>query len=319
MCIIVNKPKGVEMPSKEILKNCFNHNKDGAGLMYALKNKVQIHKGFMDFDSFYDYLMKLGTMYDLKEHAIIMHFRISTGGNVDGGNCHPYPITKNEKALRKEHVTTDIGMAHNGIISLYNKKYGILNDTQQFILGCVSTLKDLNKDFLKDKAAVNLLATVAGSKLCFLDGDENVTMIGNFIEDDGVFYSNTNYKPYTNYGYWGYGSYYDYSNYRYYDEIVDNTKKNNQQKPLTEDEFYTCLENLVFLDKGDIIYSKHNARLEVKEDNLYALDTFFNLYYVNWDKHDIKLVWEDVSYKPNTTYALEQNTNKKENKGKKGE
>ena len=73
MCIIINKPKGIEMPSKEILRNCFTRNSDGAGLMYALNGKVQIHKGFMTFDKFYEYLNKLDKVHGLKDHAIIMH------------------------------------------------------------------------------------------------------------------------------------------------------------------------------------------------------------------------------------------------------
>ena len=34
MCIIVAKKKGLELPTKEILRNCFNYNSDGAGLMF---------------------------------------------------------------------------------------------------------------------------------------------------------------------------------------------------------------------------------------------------------------------------------------------
>ena len=138
MCIIVNKPKGVEMPSMKVLERCFDYNSDGAGLMYALKGKVEIRKGFMTFDDFKKGLSKAEKILgDLKEHAIIMHFRITTHGNSDEGNCHPFPITKSEKLLRSERVTADLGMAHNGIISMYNTydRTSVLNDTQKFIIG----------------------------------------------------------------------------------------------------------------------------------------------------------------------------------------
>jgi hypothetical protein len=52
MCIIVYKPKGIELPKEDILKNCFDNNADGAGYMYAHKGKVLIHKGFMDWEDF---------------------------------------------------------------------------------------------------------------------------------------------------------------------------------------------------------------------------------------------------------------------------
>lgn len=309
MCIIVNKPKGVAMPSKEILENCFTRNRDGAGLMYSLNGKVQIHKGFMDFKKFYEYLTKLDKIHNLKDHAIIMHFRISTGGNVDGGNCHPYPVTKVEENLRKEHITTDLGMAHNGIIQMYNTKYGVLNDTQQFILGCVSTLKDLNKDFLEDKASVSLLNKIAGSKLCFLDGKENVTMIGQFVEDNGIYYSNTTYKTYSNYGYYPYGYYTKgKAKGKDFDEIIKTKKNNSKDKAksgakevvneaLTWSEYLTCTEQLTYLTKGELLYFKDTEEFfEVGENYKYGIDTFFNLWEVDRVHHDIILIHEDVDF-----------------------
>ena len=65
MCIIVAKPKGQDVPSKEILKQCFTKNPDGAGMMYPVKVKdgkvleiteeggessIYIDNGFMDFE-----------------------------------------------------------------------------------------------------------------------------------------------------------------------------------------------------------------------------------------------------------------------------
>ena len=59
MCIIVAKKKGLELPTKERLKNCFNYNSDGAGIMFNDGNQVFIEKGFMDFNSFYSRLEAL--------------------------------------------------------------------------------------------------------------------------------------------------------------------------------------------------------------------------------------------------------------------
>ena len=46
MCIIVSKKKGLELPTKEILRNCFNYNSDGAGIMFNDGKQVFIEKGF---------------------------------------------------------------------------------------------------------------------------------------------------------------------------------------------------------------------------------------------------------------------------------
>ena len=59
MCVIVNKNRGIELPRKELLENCFSNNSDGAGMMYNLNGKVYIEKGFMKFDEFYNRLMEL--------------------------------------------------------------------------------------------------------------------------------------------------------------------------------------------------------------------------------------------------------------------
>ena len=298
MCIIVSKAKGVEMPSKDILKRCFDYNSDGAGLMFVNKDKVNIVKGFMTFDKFYEYIEKLGKIHDLKEKALVMHFRISTGGNVDGGNCHPYPVSHIEKGLRKEYILTDLGMAHNGIISMFNYKDGVLNDTQQFIRDCVATLYDLNKDFYKDENTMNLLDKIAGSKLCFLDKDENIYYVGKFIEEDGVMYSNSTYKPYTYYptrtnGYGYYDSYYD--NIYYYDELTAKHNQKNSEK-LTKSEFDFLLQNILILPAGTEVVAGNGTSFTVSKwsEGKYGIDDWFNVYYIDKYTNDLILLYEDV-------------------------
>lgn len=287
------------MPDKATLRTCFDNNPDGAGMMFVSKGKVNIVKGLMNFQDFYDHLMKLDKIHNFKNKSLVMHFRISTGGNVDAGNCHPYPISCNEKDLRKTYISTDLGMAHNGVISMYSRKHQVLNDTQMFIKDCVSVIKDAKNDFYTDYRCMSLLEDIAGSKLCFLDSNENIYYVGKFVEDNGIMYSNTTYMPWTyyprNYGY-------DYSYYyptkTYYDEVVDSKKKANTERKLTSDEFYLCMDNIVMLDKGDKVKVKNDdgsiVILTVGEDYSYGLDNFFNLYYIDWAKEDITTLYSDV-------------------------
>lgn len=304
------------MPSKDILKQCFSHNNDGAGLMFVNKGKVNIVKGFMTFDKFYDYLMKLDHIHNLKEHALVMHFRISTGGNVDGGNCHPYPISAKEKDLRKEYITCNLGMAHNGIISMYSKKNGVLNDTQQFIMNCVSTLYAMDKEFYKKKKPMDLLEDIAGSKLCFLDTEENIYYVGSFIEDEGIYYSNSSYIPYTYPAYTSgkydsYGYDYDYNDWYgtpiyYYDEVRKNKKedtKNSDYKPLTKYEFDTLLDRLDYLEKGTKIYDKDGCEFVIDDDVCYGIDPYFNVYFIDWKDKDIVMIYEDCCVTYPTEYG----------------
>lgn len=318
MCIIVAKGKGINMPSKEILKNCFDYNSDGAGYMFVRDGKVYINKGFMTFDKFYESIDKLSRIIDLTEHALVMHFRISTGGNVDAGNCHPYPITSNEEHLRRTQFVTDLGMAHNGTISTYSTKYGygytgqkeILNDTQKFIRDCVSTIKELDNDFLKNQRAMKLIEDIAGSKLCFLDTDENIHLVGDFIEDNGVFYSNSNYLSHRTYprpsyydGY-GYGNgkgrnYTAWDDYDYYTPIdipeylSENMLLEGQDEPLEKEVFDLLMVELEPLHIGDTV-EFDDTEYTVPDKDKYYVDSFWNLYFVDKEKMVIGLIAKDV-------------------------
>lgn len=307
MCIIVSKEKGINLPNKEVLKRCFDYNNDGAGLMFVSKGKVNIVKGFMEFNNFYEYIMKLDKIHNLKEKALVMHFRISTGGNVDKGNCHPYPVSPIEKDLRKEYITCNLGMAHNGIIQLYNKKDGVLNDTQQFVRDCVSTVYGLNKEFYKDYKVMKMLEDIAGSKLCFLDANENIYYVGNFFEEDGIKYSNTTYKPYTyfpkrnSYIFDDYCYGYNYGTpTTYYDEVEKKKIKDDLQTSLTREEFEVCVNNLTILDKGTEIIDCFDNYFVVDDENTYGVDIFFNVYYIDWVGEDVYEVYQDctITYKP---------------------
>ena len=231
MCIIVAKNKNVEMPSMKTLMTCFENNPDGAGIMYAFDNKVHIKKGFMSFDQFEKALKSISikTGKTLDELPIVMHFRISTRGNVDGGNCHPFPIGKPIKLLRQTSIKCDVGMAHNGVLHNWEPdKKSIYNDTQTFVNECVNVLYDgFGKDFLNNTGAYNLIDHERGtSRLCFLESDGTITCMGNWETDNGVMYSNDSYIDYFD----EYGNEYGYGNYNYYNNINEDSPQLKRYK-----------------------------------------------------------------------------------------
>ena len=72
MCIIVAKKKGLELPTKEILENCFTANDDGAGISWNTDNgTVIIEKGFMTFNEFYNRLLEIDNEYNLKDRGVL--------------------------------------------------------------------------------------------------------------------------------------------------------------------------------------------------------------------------------------------------------
>ena len=80
MCIIIAKDKGISIPDRTILKNCFDNNPDGAGIMWNESEFVHIQKGFMLWKDFNEFLNSLSKRIDLKLASVVMHFRITTHG-----------------------------------------------------------------------------------------------------------------------------------------------------------------------------------------------------------------------------------------------
>jgi predicted glutamine amidotransferase len=211
MCVIVYKPKNVDFPSKETLEKCWNKNDDGAGFMYPYKNKVVIKKGFMTFDEFYEELTSTINTYGDKR-PFVMHFRITTQGGVQAKLTHPYPISKNMDDLRELRFVSDMGVAHNGIISLTsNHSENDNNDTMKFITDYLSLIVK-NRSYYKDADNLDLISKLCKSKLAILDGAGHVELIGNFIKgEDDCYYSNENFRTYND------TKTINYNYYRYYD------------------------------------------------------------------------------------------------------
>ena len=194
MCIIAAKPAGVKMPDDETIARMWYRNRDGAGIMYAKDGKVRIDKGFMSLDDLKAHLAKVSKTVNLDDTAVVMHFRITTHGGTCPENCHPFPITRSIKLLKTLHQSAPIGIAHNGIIPNHPRK-GI-SDTMEYIASQLAPLYDMNRRFVRDKYAMELIENAIDSKMAFLTGSGEIYLVGDFIEDNGIKYSNTSFKAY---------------------------------------------------------------------------------------------------------------------------
>lgn len=220
MCIIASKPAGVDMPVDEYIYNMFKNNRDGAGLMYASNGKVYIEKGFMKFEDFQNKLEELELKYGLKNLPLVMHFRITTHGGTKPENCHPFPVTDSEGMLKKRKCSTDVAIAHNGIIDISPRK-GI-SDTMEYVLSQLAPLKKAVPKFYENKYLLQMIYNAIDSKMVIMNGKGQLVYIGNFIEEDGVKYSNYTYAysskfsfPYSYSGYDGCVPFEDYDQYYY--------------------------------------------------------------------------------------------------------
>lgn len=198
MCIIVCKNQGVDLPPDAILKNCFENNSDGAGIMYVKNKKVVIEKGLMSYKAFDDTLSKIKKCIDVKNTSIVLHFRIGTQGSNSMYNTHPFPISSAVSELQKRHLLTDLGLAHNGIISKcsksLDKKDADISDTMIFIRDYLYYFHNSNYHFYKDKSIQDFILKFSESKFAFLDNKGEIVKIGDFKKENGVYYSNSTYS-----------------------------------------------------------------------------------------------------------------------------
>ena len=192
MCVIAVKPKDVDLPQWETIKKMWNTNKDGAGFMYVKDNAVHISKGFMVYDDLKRNLEQLIEEVDIKATPLVLHFRITTHGGTSPENTHPFPLTRKEKHLKALDLITNVGMAHNGVISSVPKE-DELSDTQIYMRDVLYPLSKLDKNFLQTYPTL-INASIGFSRLVFLDKNGEISTFGTFTEKDGVMYSNTNHE-----------------------------------------------------------------------------------------------------------------------------
>lgn len=298
MCIIVAKNKGYNLPKKDILKTCFENNGDGAGFMYVLDNKVIIDKGYMSFGDLWKRLQNLQNEIDIKNTPMVLHFRIGTSGSYDGSCTHPFELTNNNEKLKELDAVVNVGIAHNGVISAYSDGNDELNDTQHFIKEFLYPLYKMNKNFYKNDDMQKIIKKVTSSKFAILNNKGELITIGDFVERDGILYSNYTFESYSTTYCWkgkkykiGYDDYYDYDNY--YDDYKN----------------YTC-DDVLPLKDTEIAESEDGANFmnyDFRDKGYLATDYFDRLFLVDNETGKVELISEFVTiYDIDELEAVEQ-------------
>ena len=198
MCIIVAKPAGTALPDMDTLRTCFANNDDGAGYMLARDGRVEVRKGLMTWQACRASLAALG---DVTALPMVLHFRIGTQGKLDADNTHPFPVTTDPKLLVARKSVCTVALAHNGIIQLTTTRTTYQADTREphsdtyyFTRDYVTDIVT-DTDFHNDPHRIALLRKLSSqSKLALLGADGHLTLIGEYTEEDGCYYSNSGYK-----------------------------------------------------------------------------------------------------------------------------
>jgi hypothetical protein len=121
-----------------------------------------------------------------KDRDLVVHFRFGTHGLMDRTATHPFPITADTGLLTATTWKSPSGLAHNGIINGFGDK--MLSDTQDFIrreLSCFATMPD--------QAEVLAFLKAKGGKYALMT-ERNTHLVGDFLQDQGCYWSNSGYK-----------------------------------------------------------------------------------------------------------------------------
>lgn len=191
MCIICASKSGVRQPTERELFTMFQNNPHGAGYMTARHGMVTISKGYMDFG---DFLNAVRKEHFTAQDSVVYHFRISTQAGVNPEMTHPFPLSNRLGRMEKLDTTCRIGVAHNGIIKLTsdpsNHRY---SDTALFITEYLTMLIKRRED-LRDKRILDTIYQLAQSKFAIMDGGGYVATVGQFLNRDGLLFSNASFQ-----------------------------------------------------------------------------------------------------------------------------
>lgn len=204
MCLISVCPKGTKKGTEQVykfIKSGMESNTSGSGYMFKRdgENTITIRKGFFNYGRLIESL-ESDRLNDNDE--LIVHHRIPTSGNRNDLNCHPFVISDNHSEVIMTNGSTGKPcMAHNGIFSRIislenlNPQFSDTYAFARYIMGNPNMYELFTNDYdLFETLTSHIVGT---DKLVFLFPDKDLKMIGQYIEDDGYFHSNTGYKRYT--------------------------------------------------------------------------------------------------------------------------
>lgn len=200
MCVIVYKPAGCPMPGTQTLKSCWTTNPDGAGMMLPAGGAVRIRKGFMEWDALEDALSQEAAKTNLDALPVALHFRIATHGAVKPGCCHPFPVCGSASAMRETEQVANVGFMHNGVLSGLPTTDAV-SDSMSFAKRVLSPLNRMSGDLFGKDASRIIGASAQGSRFLLMDGSGEVRTFGRWVAEDGIMFSNDNFRRRSSYGF----------------------------------------------------------------------------------------------------------------------
>lgn len=210
MCIIAYIPQGKQIQEKTI-RFMFKGNPDGAGIMWKPKDgaPIEIRKGFMKVEELIE------AYYNIPQECDkAIHCRIATSGKVSTACCHPFPVRAKTNAMREAVDSASVALMHNGIITYTTPAKGMASDYSDTMLFASRILYPLQKQ-LNEWHIQTLIENSTTSRLLIFRQDGEPLVLGDWKFEDGIYYSNDNYKAKAYGSYSGYGGCYGYGGWNY--------------------------------------------------------------------------------------------------------
>lgn len=252
MCIIIYSKKGTKIEENE-LKEAWETNPDGGGYAILKGNRIYYRKGFMNYHEFLNSFRK----YNNKNYEKIVHFRITSKGTTNKRQTHPFK--KNNPNIT-EYIGKRPVYFMNGTISNLTLEKG-LNDTATYI-------RKYRNGIRANQQGIDILSQATGCRWAVAT-PRGIFVSDDFIEEDGLYYSNLNHK-YINYYYSIKADPKNYYEYEYsLKEIITNKKlrkqiyKNKTLLNEVEEFIYNVCNNYLCYNCSDCIsYAKNIEELE---------------------------------------------------------
>jgi len=191
MCIAIYKPINGKI-TEQRLREAYNANPDGWGLLQGFNNILLDLKEVTSFEHFYIYLSTLKL-----PGSKLIHFRTASSGSISDKYCHPFFVNDN------------LAFVQNGNIFHYsNYFYHEKNNKTDIMRFNDNILKKLPDGFLDNSAirsALEKYCKANFTKMIFMDNTGKVDIINEQAGEwvDGCWYSNGGIKNYIGYGYSG--------------------------------------------------------------------------------------------------------------------
>lgn len=204
MCLIAISGKGTDKYSNLFLDSLITSaktNDDGIGLAFR-KAKQQTDRPVIYFSKglfkIEDVIELLKREELLPEDELVVHLRKISSGVRSTENCHPFICSFNDDWIndRGPSHTVNAAVFHNGHFADFKDSANRKSDTHLFVERFLKKDPIMNMLRADQEAFIDTFSPILKTnKLAILDPKSpKVIMIGEFLEDEGYFFSNASYK-----------------------------------------------------------------------------------------------------------------------------